>query len=102
MPLDSLVDQDSRTLTIKVSGRFDFSLHREFKAAYAQLPDLPRWRIQVDLSRVDYMDSAALGMLLVLRERAGGEQARIALQGAQSTVLQILQVSSFERLFTLA
>ena len=88
-------------LSVNISGRFDFSLHREFKATYAQLPELSRWQIRINLSQVEYMDSAALGMLLVLRERAGGDQSKIALQGAHSIVLQILQVSSFGRLFRL-
>jgi anti-anti-sigma factor len=47
------------------------------------------------------MDSAALGMLLVLRERAGGNKANITLTGYNKSVGLILEISRFEKLFKL-
>jgi len=61
---------ENRT-TLSLSGRFDFNVHREFKEAYmAVLNDSVALAIEIDLAAVDYLDSSALGMLLMLRERA--------------------------------
>jgi anti-anti-sigma regulatory factor len=48
------------------------------------------------------MNSAALGMLLVLRERAGGDHAKITLKGFNDSLAEILQISRFDKLFTFA
>ena len=45
------------------------------------------------------MDSAALGMLLVLRERAGGSKSDITILGYNNSIGQILAISRFEQLF---
>ena len=53
---------------VKLVGRFDFNAHREFRAAYEPLVgDASIKAVTVDFSGVDYLDSSALGMLLMLR-----------------------------------
>ncbi len=85
-------------LLIKVSGRFDFSLHEDFKAAYdGKVEDGDR--VVVDMEGVDYMDSSALGMLLLLREYVGEDDADVRLINGRPEIRNILQVSNFEQLF---
>ncbi len=68
-----VASRQGNALTIKLSGRFTFSLYKEFAAAYKNLPDLPE-RVEVDLRAVEYIDSAALGMLLSMRNYFGPEK----------------------------
>lgn len=102
MAISSNYSASTDTLTIKVVGQFDYDSHQDFKEAYTSLPSSARRKYIIDLAKVDYMCSAALGMLLILRERVGGDAAKITLQGANEDVLKILEVSRFEQLFTLA
>ena len=98
MSISSKVSADGREVTISVDGRFDFSSHQSFRDAYSQGdPEITRYVI--DMSRTDYVDSSALGMLLLLRQRAGGDKRRIRLQGAGSEVRKILEISHFDQLF---
>jgi len=90
------------TLKIRVSGKFTHAVHAEFTDAYKSLPASNRRKYIIDLSATEYMDSAALGMLLILRERAGAEQAQITLLGAVNEVKKILDISGFDKLFTFA
>ncbi|MFO8024673.1 STAS domain-containing protein [Thiohalophilus sp.] len=55
----------------------------------------------MDPGRTKQLDSAALGLLLWLREQAGAEGAQVTLRGASRQVRQILELSRFERLFNL-
>jgi anti-anti-sigma factor len=48
---------------------------------------------------VNFLDSSALGMLLLLRDHAGGEHARIRLVNCSSDVRKILTISNFSKLF---
>ncbi len=98
MTINSVISEGGREVSIKVDGRFDFSLHTEFQRAYAKV-DPARAHYCIDLSRAEYIDSAALGMLLLLREKAGGERAHITISGCQGGVRQILEVSRFHQLF---
>ena len=53
----------------------------------------------VDLSDTEYLDSSALGMLLLLREHAGGESSKIEISQASDEVRKILDVANFGKLF---
>lgn len=98
MSISSTVSEDGREVTIKVDGRFDFSTYQSFRDAYSRA-ESPTARFVIDMTRIDYIDSSALGMLLLLRQRAGGDTARIRLFGCGSEVQKIFEVSRFDRLF---
>ncbi len=85
---------------ISVSDPFSFPVHREFrKACDAALETQGNGEIVVDLGAVRYMDSAALGMLLVLRERAVAQGKSVALDHTTGTVRQVLEIANFQKLF---
>jgi anti-anti-sigma factor len=91
---------DGKELTIKVKGRFDFSAHREFRNAYEAAPQAMNAYI-VDLQEATYLDSSALGMLLLLRDHAGGESAHVRIVNCNPDVRKILTISNFEQLFNI-
>ncbi|NQD58450.1 STAS domain-containing protein, partial [Pseudomonas sp. CM25] len=73
MAVDTDISPDGKKLTIKIKGRFDFGKHQEFRKAYERIskPD----SVVVDLSDATYIDSSALGMLLMLRDHVGGDDS---------------------------
>ena len=87
---------------IHLTGRFDFSGHREFKqcceAALAR-PEVRR--IDVDLDAVEYLDSSALGMLLLLKEQADARALPVALLNCAGMVKEILDVANFGVVFSM-
>jgi anti-anti-sigma factor len=99
MSVTSSVSPDGSELTIFITGRFDFSAHQDFRAAYEKTEPVPK-RFLVDLKQTTYLDSSALGMLLLLRDYAGGDNADIKLINVTSDVKKILAISNFEKLFT--
>ncbi len=90
---------ESGVLHIKISGRFDFGVHNEFREA-TKLAESGVQKIIVDMSQTDYLDSSALGMLLVLRDKVGGNKDAVRLIGARSEVKKILEIANFDKLFT--
>jgi anti-anti-sigma regulatory factor len=97
MAVSSQLSRDGRTITIYVQGAFDSPIHKSFHDAYHQYP--PDLHYIVDLNQVSRFDSSALGMLLLLRDHAGGDEAQITLRGCPKEAREILNVSQFERLF---
>jgi len=55
----------------------------------------------VDLKDATYLDSSALGMLLLLRDHAGGETAHVRIVNCNPDVRKILTISNFEQLFNI-
>ena len=60
---------DGTVLMISVHGPFVFDLHREFRAAYVEATGFKNCII--DLKECDYIDSCALGMMLLLKHELG-------------------------------
>jgi anti-anti-sigma factor len=85
-------------LSIHVEGRFDFNCHQEFRRAYEGAGG-PFTEYVIDLKGTEYVDSAALGMLLVLREGVGAAKVRIA--NSRPAVRKILQIANFGTLFAI-
>lgn len=91
---------DGKELTIRIKGRFDFSTHQDFRQAYESAPASSSSFV-VDLREATYLDSSALGMLLLLRDHAGGDGSRVQIVNCNSDVKKILAISNFEQLFSI-
>lgn len=93
---------DGKRAVVRLSGRFDFSAHREFRETIdtaVQNKDVEE--VVVDLADVDYVDSSALGMLLMLREKANGAKKKLALANPRGVVKQALDIAHFEKIFSI-
>jgi anti-anti-sigma factor len=101
MSITSTVSDDGKKVTISVTGKFDFQLYDEFRSSYVDTQGAGI-RYVVDLSGTDYLDSSALGMLLLLREHAGGEGSKIDIVNSSPDVKKILDVANFGKLFEIS
>lgn len=92
---------DGSELVISIDGRFDFSTHQDFRKAYENEAINPS-RYVVDMEETTYLDSSALGMLLLLRDYAGGDAADVKIINCNDDVKKILTISNFEQLFVIS
>lgn len=93
--------EDNGKLTIKIDGRFDFSIHQEFRAAYENAGNTIN-QYEIDMRTTSYLDSSALGMLLLLRDYAGGDSSSVSITNTSPDVKKILTISNFEQLFSVS
>lgn len=101
MSVMSEVSLDGKKLTIAIKGRFDFGSHQVFRDAYERFYKVPELYV-VDLKDTTYMDSSALGMLLLLRDHAGGDDSEVQVININSDVRKILAISNFDKLFDIS
>jgi len=103
MPLTVRVSEKTNEVVIHITGRFDFNLHRDFRYAYEDAQKrLDKPGFTIDLAGTEYMDSSALGMMLLLREHIGGDKGVVSIINARPEVKKILEIASFGHLFKLA
>ncbi len=92
-------NQDGRVRFV-LSGSFTFDAYRDFKAEYTPILDSGAFsEMEIDLGGVEYLDSSALGMLLLLKERVGTKP--ITLSNSKGTVKSVLEIANFHQLFTM-
>jgi len=92
--------ESESTLTIRVEGKFDFASHADFRNAYrSQIKTGIKY--QIDLSKVDYMDSSALGMLLMIKEHAEVNKGTVTLYHPPPDIRGIFEMANFYALFTI-
>jgi len=91
-----------RAATLHLKGGFSFSGLASFEFAYKQvLNNLNVDHIDLNFAEVTYIDSSALGMLLVLRQHVQLRKASLHLFNPNDLVARILDRASFNRLFTI-
>lgn len=101
MKCDVSETDGSVTATIKLPNRFDVSTYKDFSESYKEkIGSVSKWCI--DMDQCEYLDSSALGMMLVLRERAGGDRTKIDIVHCRPGVKKILETANFGKLFTIS
>lgn len=95
------ITDDEAGPTLMLRDQLTFADREVFDAVIDKLLARQRPRMQVDLSQLDYMDSAGLGMLLTLRDRAERAGADVVLRRPKSEVRELLVLACFDTLFTI-
>lgn len=101
MPITSHLSADGSELNIVVVGSFDFSQQQQFRRCYETLAVTPK-RYRIDMHEATRLDNSALGMLLMLREHAGGDASNVAIANCGAEILSALKRSKFEHLFAIS
>jgi anti-anti-sigma factor len=95
-----VIDTHGSSATLRLSGSFDMEAHAPFRNAYRQALAAGAVRtLTLELSGVDYIDSSALGMLLLLQGEAEKQEIGITLAGCRPFVLNVLTTANFHKLF---
>jgi len=100
MPVHHKFSPAEKNLTITVSGNFNFDLHANFRETYKEISPADVSTVSVNLNQATYMDSSALGMLLLLDEHFADIQ--INLEQCPAAIQAVLNIANFERKFNIS
>ena len=92
---------DNGVFRAVLAESFTFSDHAIFRELLREMESKKLSQITIDLAGVDFVDSAALGMLLLLREVSTKKRAVVTISGSQGQVRKMLEISKFGQLFKL-
>ncbi len=85
---------------VAMGGEFTFSDHTVFLDISKRLFGTASQAVVIDLSTLDFIDSAGLGMLLIARDEAINSKRDLVLRGPQGQVKRMFAVTKFDTLFT--
>jgi anti-anti-sigma factor len=87
--------------TVAFGGDFTFTDHVAFREAADRLFKTANQPLVIDLTGLEFIDSAGLGMLLIAREEASKAGRSLALHHPQGQVARMFAVTKFDTLFTI-
>lgn len=101
--MDYIAIPSDKNTVIKLSGQFVFSDTLKFKkildiATTEQSSVNP---LVLDFADVTFIDSAGLGMLLLLRDECQENNVGLSIKSVYGQVEKIFTLSKFEQLFTI-
>lgn len=88
--------------TIVLPAKFDFSYHKNFTDQYAKALEVDTTSpLELDFSSVEYIDSAALGMMVLLKKKAEAKNREVHIVNAYGAALDVLNIANFKNLFVI-
>jgi anti-anti-sigma factor len=84
------------TAVIELSGRFTFTDRDAFETLLKTIESSPHRSLTLNLSRLDFMDSAGLSMLLIVRDEAAKRGKECALASPSGRVAHLLRLAAID------
>ncbi len=100
MTLKRFVSDDKKEVSIAIEERFDFSIHQHFRDSYADCT-VNGTQFTLNLAQTSYMDSSALGMILLLKDHVEKLSGTLKITNPNQAVNKILEIAQFHRLMTI-
>jgi HptB-dependent secretion and biofilm anti anti-sigma factor len=86
-------------LNVSLSGKLTFEDNTKFRQILTLLDKGDVKTLDMDFSDLDFIDSAGLGMLLLLRQECMNRNTSLSLQATRGQVKRIFAISKFDQLF---
>lgn len=86
--------------SIELKGRLTFADYSNFREMLQLLSELTIKKCTLDLSELEFIDSAGLGMLLIARDKVQSQSGLLNLRCAEGQVKKMLELGRFDNLFT--
>lgn len=80
---------------MSLSGRLTFSDHQAFREITNTLEAPGPQKCSINLSGLEFIDSAGLGLLLLVSEAAKEHNITVSLRGARDQVNKMLEITRF-------
>ena len=95
-------EQGADRVRLELAGEVDMATAPRLITTVDRLLREGNTHFEIDFSRVDFLDSSALGALVSARRKLSGENDRLVLTGLSANLRKIFEVTGLERYFTFA
>jgi anti-anti-sigma factor len=93
------VDAAGEEIHVELTGRLTFADYGSFKELTELFVEHELKNCLLNLSNLEFIDSAGLGMLLIARDKMRMKDGDVTLKGAQGQVKKMLDLGHFDSLF---
>ena len=86
-----------QTATLKLEGGFTYTQRKLFQETVKNLSSKNVEHIIIDLAQVAFLDSAALGLLMITHRQLLADKRKLFLAYPQATVRQIIELANLHK-----
>jgi len=84
---------------VLISGSFTFRDHDTFFEVVSMIKTGYEKRVVLNMSECEFLDSAALGMLVIAHDEAVAKKVSLVIKGVQGKVKDVLYAARFDTLY---
>jgi len=88
-------------MTVALRGEVDLASAPQFRRELHDLIDKGNMRVVLDLSRLEFMDSTGLGVLIGCLKRLKEGDGQLVLEHVRPAVSRVFEVTGLDRIFTI-
>jgi HptB-dependent secretion and biofilm anti anti-sigma factor len=89
---------DAPTMTLALTGRFTFTDYQSFRDVLGALANAQSVdTLVVDLAGLDFIDSSAIGMLMVANDEAKARRQKMTIINARAQVAKALEIVAIDQ-----
>ncbi len=86
-------------IEVQLSGSFTFRDHDTFFEVVSMIKTGYNKKMVFNFSDCDFLDSAALGMLVIAHDEAAAKEVALSIKGAKGKVKDVLYAARFDTLY---
>jgi anti-anti-sigma factor len=94
-------EQAGEVLIVRLTGRLDSSAAPTAEQTFTGVLGAGTPHLAIDLSKLDYISSAGLRVLLIVAKKVQKAQGKVALCGLTPNVREIFAISGFDAIFSI-
>ena len=87
----------NKKATLRLEGNFTYTQRKAFQEALKTVSANQVEEVVIDLSQVAFLDSAALGLLMISHRQLEAERRKLSLAYPQPTVRQIIELANLHK-----
>ncbi len=96
--MDYGIDVKDQEAVVRLRGRLTFNDHAKLRALIREMLQNRAKRQVLDLSSLEFVDSAGIGMLLIAREEMANADKQLVLRAAAGQVKRVLTVAQLNKI----
>ena len=94
-----VINSTPEKVHITIKGRLTYTDYNSFNYITHAVGENSNQQYTIDLSELDFIDSAGMGMLLLARDKASKHKAQITIKSPQGQVKKMLELGKFDTIF---
>ncbi|HSW86032.1 MAG TPA: STAS domain-containing protein [Rhabdochlamydiaceae bacterium] len=96
--LNIIEEEKEDIVTLRVAGRIDATSSPALEKKISELIQTGHKKILIDFTKVDYLSSAGLRLMLSSTKKIKAQGGRLVFSGMSTGVMEIIKMAGFERI----
>jgi len=94
-------EQSGDVVIVRLAGRLDSTAAQPAEESFTQVLAAGAPHLAIDMSKLEYISSAGLRVLLVMAKKVQQAQGKVVLFGLAANVREVFAISGFDRIFSI-